>query len=83
MLSQLAGAWPASTGVVPLNQIKDNGQVFLRIRRGNPAGILGMATEKTENVRHGESLWFVQHVLWGSGPDEGETTRLAGSFHAA
>jgi hypothetical protein len=48
-------------GVVPLNQIKDNGQVFLRIRRRNPTGVLGVAAEKGENVRHGESLWLVQH----------------------
>ena len=56
---------PSLAGVVPLNQIKDDGQVFLRIRRGNPAGILGMAAEEAENVRHGESLWLVQHGLLG------------------
>jgi hypothetical protein len=71
-----------SASVVPLYQVKDNGQVFLRIRRSNPASVLRMAAEEAEHIRHGESLWLFQHDL-GERPDEGETSRLLGTFHAA
>jgi hypothetical protein len=57
----VAGAPPALAAVIPLNEVKDDGQVFLRIRRSHPAGVLGLAAEKAENIRHGESLWLFQH----------------------
>jgi hypothetical protein len=71
-----------SASVVPLYQVKDNGQVFLRIRRSNPAGVLRVAAEEAEHIRHGKSLWLFQHGV-GERPDEGETGGRAGSFHAA
>src|SRR5205807_3566445 len=55
------GARPASAGVVSLYQVKDDGQVFLRIRGSNPACVLRVAAEEAEHVRHGESLWLFQH----------------------
>jgi hypothetical protein len=67
-----------SAGVVPLYQIKDDGQVFLRIGRSYPPGVLGVAAEEAEDVRHGESLRLFQHDR----PDEGETTACPGTFHA-
>src|SRR5438128_5161689 len=63
MLSQVAGAWPTSACVIPLYQVKDNGQVFLRISRSNPASVLRVAAEEAEHIRHRESLWFFQHGL--------------------
>jgi hypothetical protein len=40
----------------------------LRIRRSDPAGVLGVAAEEAENVRHCESLWLFQHGRRGSAP---------------
>src|SRR5947209_20422291 len=67
--------WGGSAGVIPLYQIKDDGQVFLRICGSHPAGVLGLASEEAEDVRHGESLRLFQH--WR--PDEGETTACPGN----
>src|SRR6266581_2331144 len=64
-----------------LYQVKDDGQVFLRIRRSNPARVLRVAAEEAEHVRHGESLWLFQHGP--GGPDEVKTSRFAVTFHAA
>ena len=58
----------SSARVVALNEIKDNGKVFLRICGSDPARILGVAAEEAENVRHCESLWLFQHGCRGSAP---------------
>src|SRR5207248_1779059 len=66
ILSQEPGARPALAGVVSLYQVKDDGQVFLRIRGSNPARVLRVAAEEAEHVRHGESLWLFQHGPGGA-----------------
>jgi hypothetical protein len=49
--------------VVPLYQIKDDGQVFLRIGRRDPPRVLSVAAKEAEDVRHRKALGFFEHLL--------------------